>query len=188
MGYLGNQITTVFPTSISVDSATISGNTTIGGTLGVTGATTLSNQLTDANMSVGSVIQIINASTTSEVSTTGTSFVDSGVTATITPSSTSSKILVLFTQHQFISGAAGESRIKLLRGSTDLLTTGYMVFSSHTSVMAQGTHHYLDSPSTTSATTYKVQFNSVDGSNVLCNYDDSAGDASSFMTLMEIAQ
>ena len=45
MGYLGNQITTVFPTSISVDSATISGNTTVGGTLGVTGATTLSSTL-----------------------------------------------------------------------------------------------------------------------------------------------
>ena len=45
MGYLGNQITTVFPTSISVDSATISGNTTVGGTLGVTGATTLSDTL-----------------------------------------------------------------------------------------------------------------------------------------------
>ena len=45
MAYLGNQITTVFPTSISVDSATISGNTTVGGTLGVTGATTLSNTL-----------------------------------------------------------------------------------------------------------------------------------------------
>ena len=45
MGYLGNQITTIFPTSISVDSATISGNTTVGGTLGVTGATTLSNTL-----------------------------------------------------------------------------------------------------------------------------------------------
>ena len=36
MGYLGNQITTVFPTSISVDSATISGNASVGGTLGVT--------------------------------------------------------------------------------------------------------------------------------------------------------
>ena len=45
MGYLGNQITTVFPSSISVDSATISGNASVGGTLGVTGATTLSNTL-----------------------------------------------------------------------------------------------------------------------------------------------
>mgnify|MGYP003148641612 CR=1 FL=1 len=45
MGYLGNQITTVFPTSISVDSATISGNTTVGGTLGVTGVSTLSENI-----------------------------------------------------------------------------------------------------------------------------------------------
>ena len=45
MGYLGNQITTVFPTSISVDSATISGNTTVGGTLGVTGVSTLSDNI-----------------------------------------------------------------------------------------------------------------------------------------------
>ena len=45
MGYLGNQITTVFPTSISVDSATISGNASIGGTLGVTGVSTLSDNI-----------------------------------------------------------------------------------------------------------------------------------------------
>tara|TARA_R100000687_G_C6409001_1_gene145512 strand:- start:224 stop:793 length:570 start_codon:yes stop_codon:yes gene_type:complete len=45
MGYLGNQITTVFPTSISVDSATISGNATVGGTLGVTGVSTLTENI-----------------------------------------------------------------------------------------------------------------------------------------------
>lgn len=152
------------------------------------GIGTVTNQFSDANMSAGSVIQIIQASTTTEVGSTSSSFVDSGLTATITPSSTSSKIFILYTQHQFINQGAGESRIKLLRGSTELLTTGYMIFNGGSSVMAQGTHHYLDSPSTTSATTYKVQFNSVDGSNVYCNYDDSAGDGSSFITLMEIAQ
>jgi len=50
MGYIGQTITTVFPTSISVDSATISGNTTVGGTLGVTGATSLSS-LTSTGLS-----------------------------------------------------------------------------------------------------------------------------------------
>ena len=45
MGYIGNQITTVFPTSISVDSATISGNASVGGTLGVTGVSTLSDNI-----------------------------------------------------------------------------------------------------------------------------------------------
>ena len=51
MGYLGNQITTVFPTSISVDSATISGNASVGGTLGVTGASTLTGNLTVSGLS-----------------------------------------------------------------------------------------------------------------------------------------
>ena len=45
MPYVGQTITDVFPTSISVDSATISGNTTIGGTLGVTGVSTLSDNI-----------------------------------------------------------------------------------------------------------------------------------------------
>ncbi len=84
MGYLGNQITTVFPTSISVDTATIA-------------TANISNQLTDANMSAGSLLQVVNASTTTEVSTTSDTFIDTGLTASITPSSTSSKILVLYT-------------------------------------------------------------------------------------------
>jgi len=49
MGYLGNQITTVFPTSISVDSATISGNASVGGTSTLTGAVTTGTSLTVAN-------------------------------------------------------------------------------------------------------------------------------------------
>ena len=152
------------------------------------GIGTVTNQFAVGNMAAGSIIQVVNFRTSSEVSTTGTTFIDAGVSATITPSSTSSKILVLYTLHQFIGSTNGESRVKLLRGSTDLLETGYMVFSGASSVMAQGTHHYLDSPSTTSSTTYKVQFNSVDGTGVYCTYDDSAGNASSFMTLVEIAQ
>lgn len=49
MGYLGNQITTVFPTSISVDSATISGNASVGGTSTLTGAVSTGTSLTVAN-------------------------------------------------------------------------------------------------------------------------------------------
>jgi len=153
------------------------------------GIGTVTNQFADANMSAGSVVQIIQASTTTEVASTSSSFVDSGVTAAITPSSTSSKIFILYTLHQFINGTGQTSDVKLLRGSTALLTTGYMLHNGGSTIIGQGTHHFLDSPSTTSATTYKVQFNSVNNStNVLCNYDDSAGNGSSFITLMEIAQ
>ena len=152
------------------------------------GIGTVTNQFAVGNMSAGSIIQVVNFVTTSEVSTNGTSFIDSGVSTNITPSSTSSKILVLYTLHQFINASSGESRVKLFRDSTELLLTGYMVYNGGSAGMAQGTHHYLDSPSTTSSTTYNVQFNSVDGSDVYCTYDDSAGNASSFMTLLEIAQ
>ena len=153
------------------------------------GIGTVTNQFADANMSAGSIIQIVQASTTTETSTTSTSFTDSGLTASITPSSTSSKIFILYFLHQFINGAGGSSNIKLLRGSTDLQSTGYMAYNGGSNVMGLGAHHYLDSPSTTSATTYKVQFTSVASSiGVFCNYDDSAGDGSSFITLMEIAQ
>ena len=151
---------------------------------------TISNQLTDANMSAGSVIQIVQAITTAEVSTSSTNFSDTGLTASITPSSTSSKIFILYSLHQFITVAAKASKLKLLRGSTDLLDTGYGLYNGGdgSGIMGLSTHHFLDTPSTTSATTYKVQFNSVDNStNVLCQYDDSAGDGNSFMTLMEIA-
>ena len=153
------------------------------------GIGTVTNQFAVGNMAAGSIIQIINASTTTEVATTSSSFSDTGLTASITPSSTSSKIFILFTLQQFINVTGATSDIKLLRGSTELLTTGYMVYNGGSTVMAQGTHHFLDSPSTTSATTYKVQFNSVDNSSdVRVVYDDSAGNASSFITLMEIAQ
>ena len=153
------------------------------------GIGTVTNQFADGNMAAGSVIQIIQASTTTEVASTSSSFVDSGLTASITPSSTSSKIFILFTLHQFISATGQTSNVKLLRGSTELLGTGYMLFNGGSSIIGQGSHHFLDSPSTTSATTYKIQFNSVNNStNIACNYDDSAGDGSSFITLMEIAQ
>ena len=188
MPYVGQTITEVFPTSISVDSATISGNTTIGGTLGVTGATTLSNQLTDANMSAGSVLQVVNASTTTEVSTTSDTFIDTGLTASITPSSTSSKILVLYTLQQFINASAGVSKFKLFRASTELILHGFQGYAGGSTQMSKAPHQFLDSPSTTSATTYKVQFNSAAGGhNVVMQYDDSNGDGFSEITLMEIA-
>ena len=62
MGYIGNQITTVFPTSISVDSATISGNTTVGGTLGVTGVSTLSDNVVFDASSKGVHLGVTSAS------------------------------------------------------------------------------------------------------------------------------
>lgn len=61
MPYVGQTITEVFPTSISVDSATISGNTTIGGTLGVTGVSTLSDNIVFGASSKGVHLGVTSA-------------------------------------------------------------------------------------------------------------------------------
>jgi len=61
MPYVGQTITEVFPTSINVDSATISGNTTIGGTLGVTGVSTLSDNIVFGASSKGVHLGVTSA-------------------------------------------------------------------------------------------------------------------------------
>jgi len=117
----------------------------------------------------GGIIQIVHAETTSQVSDTSGSFVDSGLTATITPSSNSSKILVVASMQWSIRRDATETSgsFRLLRGSTAISThTGCVHIEADTTsqsrIISKGgyTIQRLDSPATTSATTYKVQLGS----------------------------
>jgi hypothetical protein len=116
----------------------------------------------------GKVLQVVTATLTSRNSFSGgTTFLDSGLSAAITPSATSSKILVSADITTGTSGSAYGVGLRLLRGSTVMLQadsqTGRM--RAH-SINCHGsnahdcvtTHlQHLDSPSTTSATTYKIQ-------------------------------
>lgn len=115
----------------------------------------------------GGIIQIVYAETTTKVSESNGSFVDSGITATITPSSNSSKILVVASVQWFLFREASETSgsFKLLRGSTAISTHNNAVHieagvTSQSRIISEGgyTIQRLDSPATTSATTYKVQF------------------------------
>ena len=106
----------------------------------------------------GHVIQTIFVNDTNEFSSTSTSYVDTNLTATITPKSASSKILV--TSNLTLDVACGSViGARLLRGSTVLKTEGYWSFISTQGtsdyILMRQSHHYLDSPSTTSAITYK---------------------------------
>ena len=83
MPYVGQTITEVFPTSISVDSATISGNTTIGGTLGVTGVSTLSDNIVFGASGKGVHLGVTSA--------TASNLVDDYEEGTWTPTLTASK-------------------------------------------------------------------------------------------------
>jgi hypothetical protein len=110
----------------------------------------------------GKVLQVVQGTTTTLADTTSTSFSDSNLTATITPSAASSKILVLVTQDcNKEKNTSGNGDIKLLRGATDLaslLGIGYTETAANNHIVVS--MNYLDSPNTTSATTYKTQFRS----------------------------
>ena len=128
----------------------------------------------------GGIIQVVQATQTSEVSTTGTSFVDTGLSGTITPSSNSSKILVMVTQRFFISRSTDQARagFQLLRGSTVILTgpntasgsepggEGFSSANGPSTIQFAGAYScsFLDSPSTTDAVTYGIRVRHDSGS------------------------
>jgi hypothetical protein len=160
-----------------------------------TGTIALQNQLsgmTGASMPTGSVLQVVSQSS-SILETSSTSYVDM-YSVTITPSSTSSKILVMVTNHIYVTAwSTNDFRgafVKVLRGTTSIHEdVGYgesSVFEHDSDrYMTYSTFQLLDSPNTTSATTYKVQGASrVSDVIVFNNTNYGAGGA---ITLMEIA-
>lgn len=156
-------------------------------------ASKLTGQVPDANAPSGSVLQVVYGTTDTEVSTASTSvWTDTTLSASITPSSASSKILVLVGQSSVDRQVgAGGVKIKLLRGSTDLIAVtgvygaGWMSGSSSTEInVGSVAFEYLDSPSTTSPVTYKTQLQ-LYGSGV--GVVQHGGGARSTITLLEVA-
>ena len=134
----------------------------------------------------GHVIQVVNGLLTTGASNNTASYVDSGLTATITPKFATSKILVTAIILAVENNTATEgTHVKLLRGSTDLNEFGKFMGYTRTYMTNHPSISYLDSPSTTSAITYKVQFKRGQGSGIAYI---GANSCTSSMTLMEIAQ
>jgi hypothetical protein len=118
---------------------------------------------------VSKIVQVISASTTTSTAIASTSYTDSGLSATITPTSATSKILVLTSQVVQFDRSSNQSNhgIRLLRGATSIGEFGDagalyslgMIVGGSTSVNMRTilSINYMDSPSTTSATTYKIQ-------------------------------
>lgn len=106
------------------------------------------------------VKQVVQASLSTQVSTAGTTYITSGLTATITPTSATSKILVAITgggSYCNTGGCYGENALYRNGSQISALTADWMFYSS----AATGSNHsymYLDSPATTSATTYTPYF------------------------------
>ncbi len=111
----------------------------------------------------GKVLQVVFGTTSTGVSvTSNTTFSDTGLTATITPSATSSKILIMTSQDLFKEAQTNSAiNYRLLRGGTaivDYPNAGVLFQDSAIRLGVLQSIVYLDSPNTTSATTYKAQF------------------------------
>jgi hypothetical protein len=113
----------------------------------------------------GKVLQVVQGTLTATFSTTSTSLVDTGLTVSITPSSASSKVMV-YASGYCISERSGSfantaSNFALLRGATQLQLINHAWYGSNNEtnmeLNATMAFSYLDSPATTSATTYKIQ-------------------------------
>jgi len=109
----------------------------------------------------GTVLQIVYASYATDTANASTTYADTGLTATITPKSTSSKILVLASIPVLKESAnAGNAvNLRLFRASTQLRQTELNVYTA-TALQLRGIFSdiYLDSPASTSALIYKYQF------------------------------
>ncbi len=115
----------------------------------------------------GKILQVVTTNKTDTFSTASTSLTDlTGLSVTITPSSSGSRILVLFSINYSIPQATGQQYFQLLRGSTAIAQGDAAGGRSQTSgqgapaadyLMTNYNLSYVDGPATTSATTYKIQ-------------------------------
>ena len=167
---------------------------TTSGTILTTGSS--GQSIPKAALPTGSVLQVVYAQTTTRTVGSSTSYVDiSGLTASITPSSSSSKILVLINYSLGTgssTGAESPCSVNLVRGSTQVyeITRAIDLRAStsgvgESNVYFSGGFTYLDSPATTSSTTYKCQVKQ--NASFGRSYDVSAGSSPSSITLLEIA-
>jgi hypothetical protein len=137
----------------------------------------------------GAVIQVVNASTTTGVTSSTTSYADTTLTATITPKFTTSKILILIshTNNYKTAGSSGNALfLNLCRNGSQIIEFGAELGYTATALglYFASCFNYQDSPATTSATTYKTQLkNAVAAGTVAVQANGNM----STITLLEIA-
>jgi hypothetical protein len=168
----------------------------IDGTAGITFPVT-AGSASAVQASSGRVLQVISATTNTTVSVTTGGYTDTGLTASITPSSSSSKVLVFINQAFYTSISSGSQYggMRLLRGASVILypleysglPNDFGVATYGVAVYNRGTINYLDSPATTSATTYKTQGRPYNSGGAMTFQPTGDVNGTSTIILMEIA-
>ena len=148
-----------------------------------------------AGASGGGIVQTVTVNDTSNATLNSTSYADTGLSATITPTSSSNKILIYLTipAQSFRSALEPAGGLRLLRGTTQIIEYPYAYTmeaapSSNSRVFFTYVFNsqYLDSPATTSAVTYKVQgkvYTTANSSQLVYNQNNST----STITLIEVS-
>lgn len=140
----------------------------------------------------GTVLQVVSASHSTETSTTSASWVTTGLNASITPKSTSSKVLIMAQVNGSTSASTNNGYFTIFRGTvsgTNLGQTGVnnsgfgSLYSAGGRIDATMTLTHLDSPSTTSSQTYTIGMYAAAG----ITFTAQKFNAPSTLTLMEIA-
>ena len=190
--------------SVTLDAPAVAGTTTL--TLPTTSGNVLtsassiatsqlSGSISASSLPTGSVLQVVSTTKTDTFSTTSTSFVDvTGLSVSVTPSSTSSKILVICTIPVGNNVSGQVAMVNLVRGSTTICqpASSQLFSSSKTSYIVNGDIvtnsdlHFLDSPNTTSSTTYKIQIKTNTGTMYVGQRGSGDAATPSSITVMEI--
>lgn len=157
--------------------------------LQVDGSQITEGTISGARLPSGSILQVVQSTTTTQTSTTSTTFVNTALTASITPSSTSSKILIVVSAVMEAT-SSGELWSTIFRGTvtgTNLGagTSGFgrILFTPVAQTNAFLSISYLDAPATTSSQQYTLAIRRSAGGTVYAN----ANAATSTMTLIEVA-
>ena len=167
----------------SSDTITIGAS---GDTISIPSGATIANSGTATGF--GKLLQVVNAKTNTQFNTTSTSLVAvTNLSAAITPSATSSKILIMVNFTGTNATAGKTTNTTIYRGSTNLAmqsSTGIMgLFSNEASEYKGYSYHYLDTPSSTSALTYQVYAMTDSGGTAQLMVNGNTAS----ITLMEIA-
>lgn len=156
-----------------------------------------------SNFGAGAVLQVVSTTKTDVFSTTSTSFTDiTGLSVSITPSSTSNKILVMCNVNGSVSSSSYQASLRLLRDSTAIAigdaagsrSRGFgQLTSANTWQMTSASATFLDSPSSVASVTYKIQGLVQSGVTLYINQNSDNTDnvqtlrGVSSITVMEIA-
>lgn len=145
--------------------------------------------ISTTKLGTGAVLQVVQQVYDTFGQTNSQTYTDTGLTLAITPSSTSNKILVIASINYGTNTASAQTISNDLLRSASSIRTFETVLQAGAAISGQISYTYLDSPSTTSSTTYKIQYKGSAGTGQyvrINNYAGGSTGSASTLTLIEI--